>query len=73
MVNANFLKKLLMVGEKNVLSKLTGYVDYAQEAVKVLEKMLQIDHVDYDALNNEVRIIERSADELTMLKGSQIR
>ncbi len=66
MVNANFLKKLLMVGEKSVLSKLTGYIDYAKEAVDILEKMLQIDHVDYDSLNNEVRIIERSADELTV-------
>jgi len=66
MVNANFLKKLLMVGEKNVLSRLTGYVDYARNAVDVLEKMLQIDHVDYDSLNNQVRIIERNADVLTM-------
>ncbi|WP_393971073.1 DUF47 family protein [Oxyplasma meridianum] len=66
MVNANFLKKLLMVGEKNVLFKMTGYIDYAQKAVEVLEKMLQIDRVDYDALNNEVRIIEREADILTM-------
>ena len=66
MVNANFLKKLLMVGEKNVLSRLTGYVDYARNAVDVLEKMLQIDHVDYDSLNNQVRIIERNGDVLTM-------
>ena len=66
MVNANFLKKLLMVGEKNVLSRLTGYVDYARNAVDVLEKMLQIDHVDYDSLNNQVRNIERNGDVLTM-------
>lgn len=61
MVNVSFLKRLLSVGEKNVLNQLTEFIDLGEEASDLLKMMLSKDE-DLNLLNNEIREVERSGD-----------
>lgn len=65
MVNTSFLKRLLIVGEKNVLNQLTEYTDLGVESSDLLRMMLTGDD-DLQLLNDEIREIERKGDDLAI-------
>lgn len=69
MVNTSFLKRLLIVGEKNVLNQLTEFSDLGTEASNLLKLMLTGEE-DLQLLNDEIREIERRGDDLSIkVKG----
>lgn len=69
MVNTSFLKRLLIVGEKNVLNQLTEFTDLGNEASDLLKMMLSGEE-DLQLLNDEIREIERKGDDLSIkVKG----
>ncbi len=65
MVNTNFLKRLLIVGEKNVLNQLTQFTDLGTEASDLL-KMMVSQSDDLNNLNDEIREIEKKGDDITI-------
>ncbi len=65
MATKDFLKRFLMIGEKNVLSRLTNYVDLAQQSLGYLSQMLTGGNADYEGLNEKIMDIEKEGDEYT--------
>lgn len=69
MVNTSFLKRLLIVGEKNVLNQLVEFTDLGTEASGLLKMMLSKED-DLNELNEEIREIERKGDDVSIkIKG----
>ncbi len=69
MVNTNFLKRLLIVGEKNILNQLTEFTSLGSEASNLL-RMMVMGEDDLNDLNNEIKEIEKSGDDVTIkMKG----
>ncbi len=64
MVNYNFLKRLLVVGEKNLLSRLSEYPLMGIEASSNLILMLKNAPSDVEKYNEIVRGIEKKGDEM---------
>ncbi|MEM0139426.1 MAG: DUF47 family protein [Ferroplasma sp.] len=64
MVNYNFLKKLLVVGEKNLLSRLSDYPDLGITASESLIAMLKTAPADVESYNESIRTIEKKGDEM---------
>jgi len=64
MVNYNFLKKILVVGEKNLLSRLSEYPIMGIESSSNLILMLQNAPSDVEKYNGIVREIEKKGDEM---------
>lgn len=65
MVNVSFLKRLLSVGEKNVLNQLTEFTDLGGEASDLLKIMLSAED-SLDQLNDEIREVERNGDDVAI-------
>lgn len=66
MATKDFLKRFLMIGEKNVLSRLTNYVDLAQHSISYLKLMLTEGNADYEDLNEKIMLIEKEGDDYTV-------
>ncbi len=64
MVNYSFLKKLLVVGEKNLLSRLSDYPKMGIESSKNLIEMLSAQDKNIELYNQTIRSIEKKGDEL---------
>jgi uncharacterized protein Yka (UPF0111/DUF47 family) len=64
MVNYNFLKKILVVGEKNLLSRLSEYPLMGIESSSNLILMLQNAPSDVEKYNEIIRTAEKSGDEM---------
>jgi uncharacterized protein Yka (UPF0111/DUF47 family) len=64
MVNYNFLKKILVVGEKNLLSRLSEYTVMGIEGSSNLILMLKNAPSDVEKYNEIVRQIEKDGDEM---------
>ncbi len=64
MVNYNFLKRILVVGEKNLLSRLSQYPLMGIEASTNLMFMLKNAPSDVEKYNEIVRQIEKKGDEM---------
>ncbi|MFG1449458.1 MAG: DUF47 family protein [Thermoplasmataceae archaeon] len=72
MVNSNFLKRLMVVGERNILQQLSDYTDLATEASSELSEMIRADDVSKAKKNLKIRDLERKADELSLRLKDQI-
>ena len=72
MVNANFLKKIMVVGERNQLQNLTQYVNLAEKSSKTLIEMLSIEGGKKVQLNAIIRDIEKKGDDITISMKDQI-
>jgi uncharacterized protein Yka (UPF0111/DUF47 family) len=64
MVNYNFLKRILVVGEKNLLSRLSEYPLMGIENSSNLIHMLKNTPSDVETYNNSIRDIEKKGDEM---------
>ncbi|WP_337860537.1 DUF47 family protein [Ferroplasma sp.] len=64
MVNYNFLKKLLVVGEKNLLSRLSEYPVMGIESSSNLILMLKAAPADLEKYNELIRTAEKEGDEM---------
>ena len=65
MVNVSFLKRLLSVGEKDVLMQMSEFADLGSEASDLLKMMLSGEE-DLNLLNDEIREVERNGDNVAM-------
>lgn len=72
MVNAGFLKKIMVVGERNVLQQLTSFTDMAQTAALELKEMLRIEDDGKGERNEKIKNLEKKADEISMSIKQQI-
>lgn len=72
MVNAGFLKRIMVVGERSVLQQLTGFTDMAQTTASLLKEMLSIEDDKKGQINNQIKKYEKEADELAMSIRQQI-
>lgn len=72
MVNANFLRKFMVLGEKNQLQNMSKYMDLATDASSILKEMLVIDDGKKNVLNGKIRDLERQGDDLTLSLKDQI-
>lgn len=72
MVNANFLKRIMVVGERNQLHNLTQYMDLATQASNMLMEMLSIDEGRKGDLNGRIRALEKEGDNITISLKDQI-
>ncbi|MEM0132782.1 DUF47 family protein [Acidiplasma sp.] len=66
MVNYNFLKRLLVVGEKSLLSRLSRFPEIGIESTQNLILMLKNAPVDIDKYNNFIRDKEKEGDEMNI-------
>ena len=66
MVNNGYLKRLMVVGEKNVMNQLVEFTDLGIKASEYLEEMLLIDLSKMNELNDKIRDIEKKGDDLTL-------
>ena len=66
MVNANFLKKIMVVGEKSVLQQLTQFIDLAVDSTGALKEMLMTEENKKSQLNDKIKFIEKKGDTLCM-------
>lgn len=71
MVNTNFLKRLLMVGEKNVLNQLSQFTTLGIEASELL-RMMMTGSDDLNGLNDEIKEIEKNGDDVTLKMKEEI-
>ncbi len=66
-VNADFLRRLLVVGgERSVLEEMTEYIPLSKEASECIRTMLSKREQDLKPENERVRALERQADEISM-------
>jgi len=65
MEKPSFFKRFTIVGEKNLLNKLTVYPDLAIEVADFLIQMLQSDPKAMDILNEKVKMKEKEGDDLS--------
>ncbi|HLH86569.1 MAG TPA: DUF47 family protein [Thermoplasmataceae archaeon] len=72
MVNANFLRRILVVGEKGVLTQMSQYVPLAKDAATKIMEMLTAEDAARNKLNDEIRALERKADDLSVSMKDQI-
>ena len=72
MVNVNFLKRIMVVGERSQLHNLTRYMELATDATNILIEMLKTENGRKRNLNNKVRDLEKQADRLTITLKDQI-
>lgn len=72
MVNANFLKRLMVVGERNVLQQMTDYADLGEKAACELSAMFGGDDSIKSDKNRSIRNLEKSADVTSMKLKDQI-
>ncbi len=64
MVNYSFLKKILVVGEKNLLSRLSIYTEIGIDSTNNLMAMLKNAPTDVEKYNELIKINEKKGDEL---------
>lgn len=72
MVNANFLKRLMVVGERNILMQMTEYAELGGKAADELSAMLGADDSIKSDKNRSIRGLEKSADITSMKLKDQI-
>jgi len=72
MATKDFLKRFLVVGERNILSRLTNYVDLAQHSLSYLKQMLTLENADYEGLNEKIMLIEKEGDDYTLSMNHDI-
>jgi uncharacterized protein Yka (UPF0111/DUF47 family) len=72
MATKDFLKRFLVVGERNILSRLTNYVDLAQHSLSYLKQMFILENADYEGLNEKIRLIEKEGDDYTLTMNHDI-
>jgi len=72
MATKDFLKRFLIVGERNILSRLTNYVDLAQHSLSYLKQMLTLENADYEGLNEKIMLIEKEGDDYTLSMNHDI-
>lgn len=72
MVNSKFLKKIMVVGEKSILQQLTSFTDKAGIAAGLLKQMLIIDDGKKGEINEQIKQLEKDADDLAMSVKQQI-
>ncbi len=72
MVNYGFLKKLMVVGERHLLSEVVGYVDLAEKSNMLLIPAMDGSRGNIEKANSEIRMLEKKADELTMTLKHEI-
>ena len=72
MVNSNFLKRLMVIGERNILQQMADYVDLAMEASNNLSEMIIVDGPSKAEKNLRIRELERTADNLSLKLKDQI-
>lgn len=72
MVNYKFLKKLMVVGERNVLSKLVKYTELGTSASLLLKEMFSGDKSKFEAINDKIMGIEKEGDLLSMKLQQEI-
>ncbi|BAB59205.1 TVG0064976 [Thermoplasma volcanium GSS1] len=65
MVNSHFLKRIISVGEKEILARLTDYADLSYKATDILIFMMK-DCSSLVERNEEVKEIEKVGDELNI-------
>ncbi len=66
MVNYGFLKKLMVVGERQLLREVVKYVDLAEKANSLLIPAMDGSSGNIEKANTEIRALEKQADETTM-------
>lgn len=66
MVNYGFLKRLMVVGEKNVMSQLVEFTELGTKSSELLEEMLTLDLSKMNEINDKIRDIEKAGDDLTL-------
>lgn len=66
MVNYKFLKKLMVVGERNVLNKLVRYADLGTDATLSLKEMFIGNKSRFDEINEKIMMIEKEGDDFNL-------
>ncbi len=72
MPNKGFLRRLLVLGERQALQDLIVYTELGQKATEILKKQLSSMQMDQTGLISEVRSIEKKGDDLTLALKSEI-
>lgn len=66
MVRSSFLKKFLVIGEKLVMNQMVEFTDMAIKTSELLQEILKIDPEQIDSISNEIMMIEKRGDELSL-------
>lgn len=72
MVKINFIKKLMVVGEREQLKGFEAFVDLSSEATKVLIQMFRQSDDTLYLLNDKIQILEKKGDLLSVSLKDQI-